>query len=97
LKNTIARHSILRDNAKTLWDNAQARFDELTNFIEELANAKRVLNLQFYKKYSRFIQEGSWIKEDYIDDNLYYLDAESTLHTSAQPKVTYSINVLELS
>ena len=97
LKNTIARHSILRDNAKILWDNAQARFDELTNFIEDLANAKRVLNLQFYKKYSRFIQEGSWIKEDYIDDNLYYLDAEGTLHTSAQPKVTYSINVLELS
>jgi hypothetical protein len=60
-------------------------------------NEKRALNLQFYKKYSRFIQEGSWISEDYIDENLYYLDAESTLYTSAQPKVTYSINVLELS
>jgi hypothetical protein len=55
------------------------------------------LNLQFYKKYSRFIQEGSWNDENYVDDNLYYLDACSTLHTSAQPKVTYDISVLDLS
>lgn len=97
LKNTIARHTILRDNSKKLWDDAQARFDEVSDLLEDLANEKRALNLQLYKKYSRFIQEGSWIKEDYIDDNLYYLDAESTLHTSTQPKVTYNINVLELS
>ena len=97
LKNIIARHSILRDNAKANLDMAQIRFDELSSLIENLANTKRALNLQFYKKYSRFIQEGSWIKEDYIDDNLYYLDAEGILHTSAQPKVSYNINVLELS
>ena len=78
-------------------DTAQSRFEELTDLIENLASAKRALNLQFYKKYSRFIQEGSWIKEDYVDDNLYYLDAEGVLHTSTQPKVTYNINVLELS
>ena len=39
-------------------------------------------NKEFYTKYSRFIQEGSWIKEDYTDPNLYYMDAESTLYTS---------------
>ena len=97
LKNTIARHSKLRDAAKTNLDTAQSRFEELADLIENLASAKRALNLQFYKKYSRFIQEGSWIKEDYVDDNLYYLDAEGVLHTSTQPKVTYNINVLELS
>ena len=32
-----------------------------------------------------------------MDDNLYYLDAETTLHASASPKVTYTINVIELS
>jgi hypothetical protein len=53
--------------------------------------------LEFYKKYSRFIQEGSWIKEDYVDPNLYYLDAESTLHTSTQPKVTYNISVIDVA
>lgn len=97
LKNTIAKHSEWRDRAKDLLDEAEARDEDLTSLLDELTTDKRALNLQFYKKYSRFIQEGSWIKEDYVDDNLYYLDAESALHTSAQPKVTYNINVLELS
>lgn len=97
LKNTIARHTILRNKAEGLLKEAENRYKELEDSLEDLIVVKRALNLQFYKKYSRFIQEGSWIKEDYVDDNLYYLDAESTLHTSAQPKVSYSINVLELS
>jgi hypothetical protein len=32
-----------------------------------------------------------------VDDNLYYLDAQSTLSISAKPKITYEISVLELS
>jgi hypothetical protein len=47
--------------------------------------------------YGRFIQEGSWISEDYIDDNLYYLDALSTLYTSAKPQVNYTINVFDVA
>jgi hypothetical protein len=58
---------------------------------------KEALHKAFYTKYSRFLQEGSWISEDYIDDNLYFLDAQSTLNTSAKPKITYNIAVLELS
>ena len=107
LKGVIKKHSALRDeygeedsdgnlNGGKLYE-AQSDYDEITEYIKNLANQKRSLNLQFYKKYSRFIQEGSWISEDYVDENLYYLDAESTLYTSAQPKVTYTINVLELS
>ena len=97
LTTRIAQHEKMRDQAKIYLDGAQARLDELTKQLEDLISQKKTLHLQFYKKYSRFIQEGSWINEDYVDDNLYYLDAESTLHTSAQPKVTYTINVLELS
>ena len=65
--------------------------------LDKLAEQKRKLNLQFYKKYSRFLQEGSWIEENYIDDTLYYFDAQSTLRTSTTPKVSYTINILELS
>ena len=107
LKSVINSHSKLRDDyGKTDADGnliggklyvAEQRYAELEEYIKELATKKRALNLQFYKKYSRFIQEGSWISEDYVDENLYYLDAESTLYTSAQPKVTYTIEVLELS
>ena len=76
---------------------AEAQQKALEEEIKELTENKKVEHQKFYQKYSRYIQEGSWISENYIDDNLYYLDAESTLHTSCQPKVTYTINVLELS
>lgn len=80
------------------------RLEQLTSSIknaqEDLDNLKEQNIKQdkaFYKKYSRFIQEGSWTSNDYVDDNLYYLDSESVLNTSVMPQVTYSIKVLELS
>lgn len=97
LNNTIKRHTELRDKAKTLFDKATNDFKKTKEELEVITETKRELNKKFYKKYSRFIQEGSWIKEDYIDDNLYYLDAESTLHVSSQPKVNYTIKVVEIS
>lgn len=99
-------HNELANKAKTNLDAAQARYDELNRILasrkEEDAEIslliqKEVLHRAFYKKYSRFLQEGSWISEDYIDDNLYFLDAQSTLATSSKPKITYNISVLELS
>lgn len=65
--------------------------------LNEIRKQKLAVNKTFYKKYSRFIQEGSWISEDYIDDNLYYIDALSTLYTSSRPQVNYTIEVVELS
>ena len=103
LKTLISNQTVLRNNAKTNLDNAQSRYDTLDNLLtsktdeNSLLVQKETLNKKFYKKYSRFLQEGSWISEDYVDDNLYYLDAQSTLHTSSQPKVSYNINVLEIS
>jgi hypothetical protein len=78
-----AKHKPLYLEAKERLDEAERQYEEIVEYLDELAQQKRALNLQFYKKYSRFIQEGSWMKEDYVDDNLYYLDADSTLHTSA--------------
>jgi hypothetical protein len=51
----------------------------------------------FYQKYSRFIQEGTWIDESYIDESLYYNDALSVAYNSSTPKISYSINVLSLA
>lgn len=99
-------HSELAKKAKANLDGAQSRFNWLDKKLtsrekveedDSLLVKKENLHLKFYKKYSRFLQEGSWISEDYIDDNLYYLDALSTLNTSAKPKITYNISVLELS
>ena len=65
--------------------------------LEVKANEKKVLENAFYQKFSRFIQEGSWTSQDYIDPNLYYLDARSVAYTSSRPKISYNISVIRLN
>lgn len=96
-QNIITQHKPLYEKAEANLKSAKAEYKEIVDYLKDIATQKQALALQFYKKYSRFIQEGSWIKEDYTDPNLYYLDSESTLHTSAQPKVTYNISVIDVS
>ena len=64
---------------------------------EDRITEKKKLEEEFYKKFSRFIQEGSWTSQDYIDENLYYLDAQSVAYTSSRPKISYNISVIRLS
>ena len=65
--------------------------------IDDLREEKEALLKDFNNKYSRFIQEGTWNSTDYIDSELYYLDALQVSNTSAQPTVSYTINVVEIS
>ena len=67
--------------------------DEIDGLLEE----KKEVEKNFYKKYSRFIQEGTWTSDDHVDNELYYLDALQVSNTSALPKVEYTIKVLEIS
>ena len=96
-QNVIQQHGSLYKKAKSNWDLAQSKYDQIESELDELTKSKKDLWEVFYKKYSRFIQEGSWIKEDYTDPNLYYIDAESTLYASTQPKITYNISVIDIS
>lgn len=89
---------------QTMKQNLSDSISQLQQFIEEkeerqeqLVELIKGLDLKFYKKYSRFIQEGSWISEDYIDDNLYYLDAQSVAYTSSRPQISYDISVTRIS
>ena len=106
LKSVITNHQALADKAGKNLAEAQDRYDKINRILsskedslqeERLLIEKEKLHQAFYTKYSRFLQEGSWISEDYVDDNLYFLDAQSTLSTSSKPKITYDILVLELS
>lgn len=76
----------------------------LTNLVtdeekenEKIVEEKKALESAFYQKFSRFIQEGSWTSQDYIDPNLYYLDARSIAYTSSRPKISYNISVIRLN
>ena len=65
--------------------------------IKEIQEAKDAEEKEFFSKYGKFIKEGTWSSNDYIDADLYYLDAMQVSQTSAFPKVEYSINVAEVS
>ena len=94
-----------RDFTYTINDNKTAKFkiicDEtvegIEDFIDNLLEQKKEYTKTFFNKYSRFIQEGTWSSTDYIDSELYYLDALQVSNTSAQPTVSYTINVVEIS
>ena len=69
----------------------------ITDELKEKQSQKDAIELEFFKKYGQFVQEGTWSSQDYIDSNLYYLDALQVSHNSAQPKVSYNISVAEVS
>ena len=71
--------------------------DGLNSEIDALIKQKKELIREFSIKYQRFILEGNWSSQDYLSDELYYLDAALAGRTSAFPKVTYNINVVDVS
>lgn len=75
----------------------QQEVDDMVDQQKSIQSDLKAANLAFFKKYSRFIQEGFWISEDYMDDNLYYLDAQSVAYTSSRPQVSYEISVVRIS
>ena len=77
--------------------NSIDSIDGIEDEIKNLQEQKDVLVKAFNNKYSRFIQEGTWNSTDYIDPELYYLNAYQVSNTSAHPTVSYTINVVEIS
>lgn len=76
--------------------DVNSSYTALNNLYDVQVKLKEKVNQEFYKKYSRFLQEGTWIDESYVDDNLYYNDAQSVLYNSSMPQVQYTINVIAL-
>lgn len=69
----------------------------IKDYMEDILNEKDAIEQEFYTKYSRFIQEGSWTSSDYVDNELYYLDALNVSRVNGQPKVSYNLAVYEVS
>lgn len=76
-------------------EKAQIELYEIQSnrYIKEL----EALDDEFFKEFAPYIQEGIWQSDDYYDDNLYYYDALSSLNISKEPKVEYSIQVVDIS
>ena len=93
----VSTYNIIDDQVITFQIFPTGSKNGIDTEIEELIEEKDSLVKTFNNKYSRFIQEGTWTSTDYIDAELYYLDAVQVGNTSSQPKVSYTINVVEVS
>lgn len=78
-------------------ETTQAQYDSIQDQLKTIANATDEVEKEFNVKYARYIQEGSWTDDNYMDDDLYYLDSLAVLYQSAYPKVSYNFSVIDLS
>lgn len=85
------------ENAADRYDRYKELNNSLLERIEQKNIKKEELNKLFYQRFYRFIQEGTWKDDKYIEDDKYYSDAVSTAANSALPKVTYTFNVIDVA
>lgn len=77
--------------------NMETAIAEAVESQNRILNNMQNLHLWFYRLFSRFIQEGTWIDESYMDDDLYYLEALKNARISSRPQVSYTISVIRVS
>lgn len=73
------------------------QLQEKSDEIERLTSEKNTAIANFERKYNQFIIEGTWKGDDYIDNDLYYLDASQTAAESCMPKIEYSLSAIDIS
>ena len=83
--------------AKESQETYESQSKALEEQRDELLDQKEALNLAFYKVFARYIQEGTWKDDNEIDDEKYYINAQSVAYNSSKPQIVYTINVMELS
>ena len=97
LKGNLVTYQNFENAAATSVKSIQEQIEVLEEESKELIESKEALNEKFNSRYSNYIQEGTWISEDYTDDTLYYLDAQNVAYTSSRPQISYNISVMRLS
>jgi hypothetical protein len=96
LKEALETAKTKTNNDSQALDTKEGEKAELETEIDNLEKEKKRLHNNFYARYSRFIQEGTWQDDKYNNDDSYYADAQSVLYDSCYPKVAYTINVVAL-
>lgn len=81
---------------QTQYDDIYTKCLELAACIQDLTDQKTLLHQSFLTKYEPFIREGSWIDENYIDDNKYFQDSQIVSLNSCVPALSYTINLVAL-
>lgn len=85
------------DDAQTSATQKKSVIDKLEDQLITITNKKKELNKKFLNLYSRFISEGSWTGDNYLDADSYYYGALQVAIENSRPSVEYSISVTDLS
>lgn len=65
--------------------------------IKDNVSKRKNLNDNFYTKYSRYIQEGTWTGDNYIEPNTYFFDAQKVITRNSRPQIEYNLDVIDVS
>ena len=87
---------LLYKEREQAYKNKYAEYNNIVDRNAILTAHRSKIMEEFYNIYHAYIREGSWISEDYLDDDKYFFAAQDVLNTSAQPKVTYTFNVVDI-
>lgn len=75
-------------------------YDEVFYWKTERAKILNKINdlyAQFYEKYEAYIKEGTFSDSNYLTDNEYYWASVQVLNDSCEPKISYSIDTIDIS
>ena len=86
INGNLGQYKSLSDQVKH-WKLERAKW---LNKINDIAD-------KFYKKYEPYIKEGTWTDDNYLTDNEYFWAANNVLSDSCKPKVSYTVNVSDIS
>ena len=84
-----------RDALEAEYNTLKNQYDNINDEIKNLQNKKLSLIKNFETTYAPFIKEGVWSDKSYVDNETYYLDSQKISNTSAVPKTTWTITVLD--
>ena len=94
----VASNTATRDAYQTKLDNYNTQLEAAETRQAEIKTEKIALDTEFNTKYSRYLQEGSWEGETtYVNDDLYYYDAQNVLLESSRPSIEYTMSTIDIS
>lgn len=65
--------------------------------MDTASTKKTDLTKNFMSLMGRFVQEGTWKDDSYMDDDKYYIDALQTSYNSCMPQVSYTFDIIDVS
>lgn len=84
-----------KDKVEAEYNALKKDYDEWNKEAERLQKEKEELIHSFEIKYAQYIKEGVWSDSSYIDNDAYYLDSQKVSNTSAMPKTSWNISVID--